>query len=80
MKKLLKGIAAIAVAVSMAAFEAGKAGADVTLIEKLDVISGTLNEAADLLLTVNSEKNDPTIDDSLDRVTEFYKTVNADSK
>ena len=63
----------------MAAYEAGKAGADVTLIEKLDVVGGTLNEAAGLLLTVDSEENDSSIDDSLERVTDFYKTVNTDS-
>ena len=63
----------------MAAYEAGKAGVSTTLIEKLDVLGGTLNEAAGLLLTVDSEKNDSSLDDSLDRVLDFYKTVNADS-
>ena len=64
----------------MASYEAAKAGAKVTLIEKLDECGGTLNEAAGLLLTVNSEANDSSIDDSLDRVLEFYKGQNADSK
>ena len=63
----------------MAAYEAAKQGADVTLVEKLDVLGGTLNEAAGLLLTVNSEKNDSSLDDSLDRVVNFYKSVNSDS-
>lgn len=63
-----------------AAYEAGKAGRDVILVEKLDVLGGTLNEAAGLLLTVDSEKNDSSIDDSLDRVMNFYKSVNEDAK
>lgn len=63
----------------MAAYEAGKAGVKTTLIEKLDVLGGTLNEAAGLLLTVDSEENDSSLDDSLDRVMDFYQTVNADS-
>lgn len=62
-----------------AAYEAAKAGAKTTLIEKLDIVGGTLNEAAGLLLTVDSEKNDPSLDDSLERVTTFYKNINQDS-
>lgn len=63
----------------MAAYTASAAGKKVTVVEKLDVIGGTLNEAAGLLLTVNSEKNDASLDDSLDRVVQFYKKVNETS-
>ncbi len=64
----------------MASYEAAKNGVNVTLIEKLDECGGTLNEAAGLLLTVDSQANDASIDDSLERVMEFYKGQNADSK
>lgn len=63
----------------MAAYTASAAGKKVTVVEKLDVIGGTLNEAAGLLLTVNSENNDASLDDSLDRVVQFYKKVNETS-
>lgn len=63
----------------MAACTAADSGLRVTLIEKEDILGGTLNVAAGLLLTVDSEKNDPSIDDSLDRVTNFYRTANSDS-
>ena len=63
-----------------AAVTAGDQGADVILIEKLDVIGGTLDVAAGYLLTVNSETNDPSIDDGLEHVMSFYREQLADSE
>lgn len=68
------GMAGLAAAVA-----AGDSGADVILVEKLDVLGGTLNVAAAYLLTVNSETNDPALDDSLDKVVSFYKAQLEDS-
>lgn len=63
----------------MAAYTAAKEGKSVIDVEKLDVMGGTLNLSAGLLLTVDSEKNDSSIDDSLDRVIDYYKEINGDS-
>ena len=63
-----------------AAVTAGEKGADVILIEKLNVLGGTLDVAAGYLLTVNSETNDPSINDDLDHVMAFYREQLADSE
>lgn len=57
-----------------------KKGADVTLIEKLPYLGGTLMMAGGYMVTVNSETDDPALDDSLERVDSYYHQVNADSK
>ncbi|MCR4706458.1 MAG: FAD-binding protein [Clostridiales bacterium] len=68
------GMAGLAAAVT-----AGEKSADVILVEKLDVLGGTLNVAAGYLLTVNAETNNPSINDDLEHVMSFYREQLTDS-
>lgn len=63
----------------MAAYTAAEKGAKVILVEKEDIVGGTLNVAAGMLLAVETERNDPATDDSIDRVLAFYRKANSDS-
>ncbi|MBR1407807.1 MAG: FAD-binding protein [Clostridia bacterium] len=62
-----------------AAVTAGDKGAKVILVEKLDVLGGTLDVAAGYLLTVNAGTNDPAINDDLEHVMSFYRAQLSDS-
>ena len=62
-----------------AASAAAENGAQVTLVEKLPYLGGTLIMAGGYMVTVDSESIDPELDDSLERVDTYYHAVNEDS-
>ena len=62
-----------------AASAAAQNGAQVTLVEKLPYLGGTLIMAGGYMVTVDSDSIDPELDDSLDRVDTYYHAVNEDS-
>lgn len=60
----------------VAAWAAANAGSDVVIVEKEDILGGTLSYSGAGCITVDSELNDPEIDDSLERLMSFYRDLN----
>ncbi len=63
----------------VAAASAASEGADVTIVEKLPYLGGTLILAGGYLVNVDGEHADESLDTSLERVVSYYKEVNSDS-